>query len=112
MKRLIITVFSFFLLACEPVTSYEPESKPDKVPSTAIWIGGADGGVYAVVNISESKYFGTVYFEHNGDVWYDGGFTYTGKKPFNVTDKSLYSSWDGDILHLVNGEQLIANIMP
>ena len=112
MKWLIFAVLSCFLFACEPVASYEPEFKPGKVPGAAIWIGGPDGGVYALVKISENKYSGVVYFEHNGDIWYDGKFTYTGEQSFDVTDKSLYSSWDGDILYLVNGDKLISDITP
>ncbi len=112
MKWLIATVLSFCLLACEPVTSYEPESRPDKVPVSAIWIGGPDGGVYALVRSEKRKYSGIVYYENSGDIWYEGDFTYTGEQPFDVTEQSLYSAWDGDVLYLVNGEQLVADHAP
>lgn len=107
MKWLMVTFFSIFLLACEPVTSYEPEVRPDNVSDSAIWVGGPDGGVYAVVRLSNNKYSGTVYYE-SGDIWYEGSFVYSGKEFFDVDDKTIYSAWDGDILYLVNGHQLIA----
>jgi len=107
MKWLMITLFSIFLLACEPITSYEPEVRPDNISASAIWVGGPDGGVYTVVKLLNDEYSGTVFYE-SGDIWYEGSFVYTGKELFDVSDKTLYSAWDGDILYLVNGDKLIA----
>jgi len=107
MKWLMITFFSIFLLACEPVTSYESEVRPGNVSDSAIWVGGPDGGVYTAVKLLNGGYFGTVFYE-SGDIWYEGSFVYTGTAFFDVSDKALYSAWDGDILYLVNGDKLIA----
>jgi len=107
MKWLMITLFSIFLLACEPITSYEPEVRPDNISDSAIWVGGPDGGVYTTVKLLNEEYSGTIFYE-SGDIWYEGSFVYTGKELFDVSDKTLYSAWDGDILYLVNGDKLIA----
>lgn len=109
MKGLIVTLLALTLLACEPVSTYEPSVRPDNVPTSALWVGGPDGGVYAKISESKGSYSGTIYFDSTGEVWYEGSFTYTGQDKFDVTEGSSYSAWDGDILYLVNGQQLISS---
>jgi len=112
MKRLIWLVMLIISISgCDMQDgAIAPPAKPNSVPENAFWVGGHEGGVFVLVskNKSEVTYYGTIYFDANGDVWYQGKFKYTGDSPFDVTDKSMYTGWDGDYLFLSNGEKLIA----
>lgn len=112
MKKFIwIVVLIFTVSACDlqevPIT---PPARPEAVPEQAFWVGGPEGGVFIQISKNQNieAYFGTVYFETNGETWYQGPFQYTGSSPFDVTSKSSYTGWDGDYLFLSNGEKLIA----
>lgn len=110
MKTLSFLLIMFLLTACNPVDTYEPENRPDSTPETAFWIGGADGGVYIDINtydISKKKYYVKIYFDSTGELWFEGVLVYSGKENLNITDKNIYSFWDGDTLYLVNNETLI-----
>jgi hypothetical protein len=52
--------------------------------------------------------FLSLYFDANGDIWYQGEFQYTGDSSFDTGDNLSYTGWDGDFLYLANGEKLIA----
>jgi hypothetical protein len=108
MKWLLPFLLLFSLIACEKVVTHEPDSRPSNIPQSALWIGGSDGGVYALIQLTENTYTGTIYYDSTGDVWYEGEFIYTGKSSFNLTDHNNYSAWDGDVLHLTNGHKLIS----
>lgn len=106
MKLLFTFVLMFLLLACEPVSTYEPEARPNGIPASALWVGGPDGGVYVRMQVVDGNYSGTIYFDSTGEVWYEGRFIYSGNTPFDVSEVSTYSAWDGDTLYLVNGQKL------
>ena len=108
MKQIISCIVILFLLACQPVTRFEPELRPEPVPVTAIWVGGADGGVYVDINRHANNYSGTVYTDNTGDIWYSGSFTYSGIAEFDVKAASSYTGWDGEMLYLANDEYLQA----
>ena len=99
----LLLIFSLF--ACDQVSSFEPV-RPDNVPVTSVWVGGSDGGVFANINENNGNYFGVIYFDGTGEIWYEGEFEYTGKEPFNVNSKASYSAWDGEKFHLNNGQEL------
>ncbi|KJY95674.1 hypothetical protein [Pseudoalteromonas ruthenica] len=109
MKTLLALLFVFFLSACDQSSTYEP-TRPDDVPASSLWIGGPDGGVYAEIREDDGDYSGTIYFDSTGEIWYEGAFEYTGKEPFEVDNKASYTAWDGTILYLSNGKQLVSNI--
>jgi hypothetical protein len=112
MKKLIwLLIMLFFVSSCDlqhEAVSSPPKPKP--VPESAFWVGGHEGGVFVLISKAQSGklYFGTIYFDANGEIWYQGKFQYTGNDSFDVGDKSSYTGWDGDFLFLSNGEKLIA----
>ncbi|QLE84789.1 hypothetical protein FLM48_06640 [Shewanella sp. Scap07] len=112
MKLLAVLLLMVIINGCEPVSSYEPETRPITVPKTALWVGGPDGGVYVAMNNTDKGYVGTVYFDGDGEVWYQGSFKYTGTAPFDVNSLSVYAAWDGDTLYLTDGSQLVSTPTP
>lgn len=106
MKLLFTSILIFLLLACEPISTYEPESRPNGIPISALWVGGPDGGVYVTMQVVDGDYSGTIYFDSTGEVWYEGRFRYSGNTPFDASEASNYTAWDGDTLYLANGQQL------
>lgn len=108
MKRIMTCIAILFLIACQPVTSARPELRPEPVPASALWVGGADGGVYVDIRRDDKHYSGTVYTDSTGDVWYSGSFVYSGTAEFDVNTAGSYTGWDGEMLYLANGEYLKA----
>ena len=108
MKRIFTCIVILFLFACQPATSYEPELRPESVPVSALWVGGADGGVYVDISLDAENYSGTIYTDSTGDVWYSGSFIYSGTAEFDVNAAGSYTGWDGEMLYLANGEYLKA----
>ncbi|MDO6610431.1 hypothetical protein Q4601_09005 [Shewanella sp. 1_MG-2023] len=108
MKWINILLISFLLFGCEQVATIEPEVRPNNIPLAALWVGGSDGGVYVKVDPENGQYKGTIYFESSGEVWYQGGFQYSGNEIIDTRDQTLYAAWDGDILYLTNGEKLVS----
>lgn len=108
MKQIITCIVILFLFACQPVTSSEPQQRPEPVPTAALWVGGVDGGVYVDISRNTDNYSGTVYTDNTGDIWYSGNFKYTGTAEFDVKDAASYTGWDGEMLYLANGEYLKA----
>ncbi|PAU82349.1 hypothetical protein CK501_04175 [Halovibrio salipaludis] len=102
-----------FLAACDGQSNGEPAKAPqapDTVSEEAVWVGGRDGGVF--VELSETEqggiYTGSIRYGHNGELWYQGKFKYTGDEPFALDKQSSFKSWDGTTLYLSNQEQLVA----
>jgi hypothetical protein len=110
MKTLLSLVLLFFLIACKPNVSLDSNIKPNGVPESAFWVGGADGGVYIdIIKKSKNEYYSKIYFDTTGEVWYEGILHYSGTQELEITNKNIYSFWDGDILYLVNNEYLTSN---
>lgn len=108
-----LLILAFLLSGCDVQSNADPAQPPEKpssVPDEAIWVGGADGGVF--VKLSETArndlYTGSIYRGHSGEVWYQGRFEYTGDEAFDPDKPSNYESWDGTVLHLNNQESLAA----
>lgn len=73
-------------------------------PDGSWWLGGADGGVFVDIredNIkNDRKYYGTIYYDADQTVWYQGPFQLIGNLEFNIDDHQQYIGWDGEKLHL------------
>lgn len=88
-----------------------PEDRPASVDKEAVWVGGADGGVYVLVTklagAAPDTYQARIYHA-NGDPWYQGALVLNpqGSKPLDLQDSKQYSGWDGDTLHLSDGRYL------
>jgi len=102
--------FGIFIYQNVEVSSELP-LKPDNIPEKALWVGGADGGVYVLVKKDESDnkalYDAKIYYS-------EGSVSYAGKLVINTPnnplydyqDISSYSGWDGDTLYLRDGRLL------
>lgn len=89
------------------------DETPPAGPDGSWWTGGADGGVFVDVredeNPNDNIYYGTIYYEHDNSIWYQGQLQLEGAvESFNPRDKSAYEGWDGNTLYLVNGQHLEA----
>lgn len=94
-------------------TTLAERSRPAAVVADAVWVGGADGGVYVSIsrntNLSAGEYQGTVYTQ-SGDLWYRGRFVLEPAGAPTIDPKGTveFSGWDGDTLYLTDGRRLVA----
>jgi hypothetical protein len=92
----------------------EAPKRPARVPSQALWVGGADGGVFLVVSpvaASQSGLYDVqVYSDYDGSPLHRGRMRLqpTKRGPFAADQASSYSSWNGDVVHLADGRQLVS----
>lgn len=107
--------FSLLIAGCD---SSEPRAveappRPAGVPENAKWVGGIDGGVFAVVEKREGVkpdlyYYGEIYFS-SGELWYKGALALEpSTSSFDPARSNLFSGWDGDALLLTDGRVLRA----
>lgn len=79
-------------------------------PEGSWWLGGADGGVFVDIkddnNRNDTIYYGTIYFDSDKTIWYQGPFKLVGNIKFQVDNHEQYSGWDGERLHLQNSSYL------
>lgn len=98
-----LTVFS---------TGCETESEPKIGPNGSWWVGGADGGVFVLVkedaNPDDDLYSGTIWFDQDQSLWYEGPLRLVGKPTINPDDRDQYLGWDGERLYLEGGAWLEA----
>jgi len=101
------------MVGCDMTSTSNAEpSRPDGVPSEAIWTGGKDGGVYVLIRQNEEEarhiYNGTIYAEGSGVVWYEGRFALEppSETDFDLLNSETYGAWDGDTLYLRDGHAL------
>lgn len=122
-KKSLVTIFigflSLFLFACDKViadgsSSSTQNQTKSKVPANAVWIGGADGGVHAVIKHKKETnpniYYVEIYYP-SGELWYKGNLKLqpSSSKPLNLKQGDLFSGWDGKNLYLVDGRMLSAS---
>lgn len=95
-------------------TTIEPPPRPSGVPAEAIWVGGADGGVFVVVTASgagpEGTYVVKAYADATGETVFDGHMRLDppgGDAPY-MKDPKTFTGWDGDHMHLRDGRSLIS----
>lgn len=109
-------VFVTILIINPPEITYEEietsaPSKPKSVPEEAFWVGGIDGGNFILIRKKangNSMFSVQIYNDYTGDLEYSGTLQYsgnvTGGKSFG--DPTFYQGWDGEKLHLTNGETM------
>ncbi len=72
----------------------------------------ADGGVFVDIkddnNRNDATYYGTIYFDSDKTIWYQGPFKLVGNINFQVDNHEQYSGWDGERLHLQDSSYLEA----
>jgi hypothetical protein len=102
-----------FLVACEKASEKSGiPNIPINVPEESIWVGGLDGGVFVLVTKNESskanEFLGQIYYI-SGDLAYKGTLYLSPEISSKVDfdDANTYQGWDGDVLYLINGMQLL-----
>lgn len=98
MKIIFLVITVFILSACTIETTEKTG------PDGSWWLGGDDGGVFVKVTDDENKtddlYHGTIYFDSNQQIWYQGPLRLVGKIKFSPENREQYLFWDGEKLHL------------
>lgn len=86
----------------------KPRERPSGVPSAAAWVGGADGGVWILCEVSEEKEanYCTAYHENHGKVIAEGWFVLDDTREAAVIDELAYSGFDGYEILLEGGRRL------
>lgn len=104
--KLVILLSVLMLMSCSS------EELVHVGPSGSWWVGGDDGGVF--INIFDDEittdkiYMGTIYFDHDQSIWYQGKLKLIGDIEFSPDNHRLYQGWDGERLHLINAAYLEA----
>lgn len=109
MKNLFIVILLFFS-ACS-----SEQYKPPKGPAGSWWLGGADGGAFINIkddeNSNDRMYTGTIYFDADQTVWYQGPFKLIGDLTFEVENHDHYLAWDVERLYL-QGSSYLEDVNP
>jgi len=110
-KYLLALVF-LFSVGCERESSTPAEPvRPSNIPASSVWVGGLDGGVFALIRQSKKlgndMYLGEIYYI-SGDLAYKGPMKIfpAGSIDFDPTKKESFEGWDGDKLYLKNNQYL------
>ncbi len=78
----------------------DPPQKPNKVPNSAVWKGGCDGGNWIeLVSVEKEKIRFRIYRDWNGKLILDADFEYKGCTEFRLTK----SNWIKCIAGFING---------
>jgi hypothetical protein len=105
-----IAVTACWLAACLQSGPSTP-ARPARVPASAFWCGGVDGGVFVDISArgKPGRYKGTIYNEA-GDTWYQGEFRVDPKRGAKLPKRgtSWCEGWDGTRLYVAGGGALIA----
>lgn len=111
---LIIVIKNPPSIIVEDIEVTRPE-KPKSVSDHAFWVGGVDGGNFIVVTKTKEKslFFAEIYHDFTGELEYAGMLKYSGSKEIeNFLGKaSFYQGWDGENLHLANGESMTVHLV-
>ena len=122
MKKLVVgiaiicAVFITLLILNPPEITFEEvktaePNKPKSVPEEAFWAGGIDGGNFILIRKDEkgnNVFSAEIYNDYTGDLEYSGTLKYSGVAiaQKSLSDPAFYQGWDGEKLHLANGEYM------
>jgi hypothetical protein len=110
----VVIAGSAFLAGCDKRQSDQPP-RPVGVPENAFWVGGADGGVFIILEKQSGDasgvYQGTIYHDSSGRIWYRGRLIVEpkGNAIVDITNPKLFDGWDGRYLHLIDGRRMEAS---
>lgn len=110
MKLRISALVFILLAACTQSVEISEPAKPSSVPTTAMWVGGIDGGVFVVLNDIDQGYYGEIYHQ-NGDIAYKGTFTASTEDLPKASELSKidFTGWDGERLYVQEKFSLKSN---
>jgi hypothetical protein len=102
-SRHVLVLAAIMLLGCN---NTRPPERPAKVPPSAVWAGGADGGSWIdcapIPTGSPDVYSCTVYLDPTGDAEVWGTFRLHGR----ASPPLHFSGFDGDTIYLADGAKL------
>ncbi len=104
--KLVILLSALMLMSCSS------EELVLAGPNGSWWVGSDDGGVF--INIIDDEiatdkiYTGTIYFDNDQSIWYQGKLKLIGNIEFSPDNHTLYQGWDGERLLLTNAAYLEA----
>lgn len=102
----LLLLLPALMTSCERRPAQAP-SRPAKVPTSAVWAGGSDGGAFIDCReTSERLNDCTVYFDGNGEIWMHGLFKLKGKNKGVPNSALKYSFADGVGIGLLDGSYL------
>lgn len=111
----LLSVFVFIIVLNPPEIIIEDNimshQRPELVPPSALWAGGVDGGNFIYVKEfkkEDSLFFAQIYNDFTGELEFEGVMKYIGTRDISnsLNIKSFYSGWDGENLHLSNGDTM------
>jgi hypothetical protein len=93
-----LVITSAFFLGCKQ----HAHAKPEGVPSSAVWAGGADGGAFFDCAPSQKNEPNvcTVYHDSTGAIYMKGKFVLQGQGRGAKADELKYNSADGNKIYL------------
>jgi hypothetical protein len=98
------------LLGCQ--NEVHPPQRPQGVPKESFWLGGPDGGVFVRLLKKSSDppavYRASIYEDTSGALLYEGQLSMVppDKPVVDTRDAAIFSFWDGQSLHLIDGREL------
>ncbi len=99
MRHIYLLAGILFLVACTTEVHQVPEG-----PAGSWWLGGDDGGAFIDIkddeNTNDNLYSGTIYYDADNQIWYQGPFKLVGKLKFDINNHDQYLAWDGERLYL------------
>jgi len=89
----------------------EAPALPPGVPAKAIWVGGADGGIFLIlqtINGKSREFHAHVWDYPSGTLEYNGILRPSGNAPktIDIKDGQEFLGWDGVALYLRGGGSL------
>ncbi|ASM51078.1 hypothetical protein PESP_a3231 [Pseudoalteromonas espejiana DSM 9414] len=113
MKKILWLLLALIYLSGCDIQHSESKvlNKPNEVPGKAFWVGGLDGGVFALIdkskNLEPNEYYGKIYYV-SGDTAYIGKMILLPKNSgaIDYLNPKIYQGWDGNTLYLEGNKQL------
>ena len=101
---LAISTFLILLVGVSCKRAASAPQRPADVPSSAVWVGGSDGGVFLdCTPTANSLYSCSVFNDTTGDVLGSGVFAVEGRESSKPVQVSDYSAYDGMRILLRSG---------
>lgn len=97
------------LIGCS--SEVKPPQRPSKVPPTAVWAGGVDGGAFVDCAVRPDGLNGCiVYYDSTGEIWMSGVFELKGAGKGATQSELRYAFADGHGIGLLGGGYLVPHI--
>jgi hypothetical protein len=106
--RIILYLLISAAVGCK--SRVEAPPRPPRVPSTAMWAGGADGGSFIECDVDQKHNENRclIYNDSTGDVEGGGFFQLLGLHRAALPNELRFRSFDGERIDLPGGQMLVA----